>query len=555
MELHGENDFKIRTYQNAIQRLERVPNAIRELSEVELTAIDGIGKSIASFVASVSSNGESAELIELENNTPSGLLELMKFRGIGTKKLRTLWQEFGVTDKVQLKELVNSDRLLQAKGFGAKTIESLREIVEFAFASEGHIYYAEAEKIGHKILESLDNAFSEAQISFVGKMRRKWETIDNIEILIDQPLPRVRPILEAMDGLGQNKKKSGPFSWRGFTLGSPSVAISVYPSTPANFTRDLFLKTGSPEHINHEVDGEKLIDLVKKGDFNTEEAIYSTAGLNFCEPEIREGSWELALAKSGQVPQLLETSDLKGILHNHSRYSDGQNSLKEMAEACRDLGYEYLGISDHSKAASFYANGMFEERVAQQQKEIDQLNREMAPFRIFKGIESDILADGALDYDDETLRSFDFVVASIHSGLSMDKTKATERLLTAIANPFTTILGHMTGRILLERIGYPVDHEAIINACAEFGVVIEINSHPKRLDIDWRWVHKALDKGVLLSINPDAHEVAGYKDMYYGVCVSRKGGLTSKQTLNAMGLEEIKSYFTKRKKKTSSTTN
>ena len=219
-----------------------------------------------------------------------------------------------------------------------------------------------------------------------------------------------------------------------------------------------------------------------------------------------------------------------------------------MAEACRDLGYEYVGITDHSKAASFYANGLFEERVFKQQEEIDQLNNSMAPFKIFKGIEADILADGALDYDDKTLASFDFVVASIHSGLSMDKIKATERLITAIANPYTTILGHMTGRILLQRIGYPIDHEAIINACAEFNVVIEINSHPKRLDIDWRWVHKALDKGVMLSINPDAHEIAGYQDMYYGVCTGRKGGLSKEQTLNAMNLDEISRYFEERKR-------
>ena len=218
-----------------------------------------------------------------------------------------------------------------------------------------------------------------------------------------------------------------------------------------------------------------------------------------------------------------------------------------MAEACKNLGYEYLGMSDHSKAASFYANGLFEERVAQQQKEIDDLNEELKPFKIFKSIESDILADGSLDYDNETLKSFDFVIASIHSGLSMDKNKATERLITAIANPYTTILGHMTGRILLQRQGYPVDHEAIINACAEYGVIIEINAHPKRLDIDWRWVRKALDKGVMLSINPDAHEIVGYQDMYYGVCVGRKGGLTKEQTLNTMSLKAIETYFAQRK--------
>ena len=261
---------------------------------------------------------------------------------------------------------------------------------------------------------------------------------------------------------------------------------------------------------------------------------------------MREGFGEVAQAKEHKIPDLLENSDLKGILHNHSTYSDGKHSLRQMAEHCKSLGYEYLGISDHSRTAS-YAGGLEIEKVLKQHAEIDLLNQELAPFRIFKGIESDILADGSLDYPEDVLKSFDFIVSSVHSILNMEKRRATDRLIRAITNPFTTILGHPTGRLLLRREGYPVDHKAIIDACAAHHVVIEINANPWRLDLDWRWVRYAMDQGVKLSINPDAHEMDGYADMKYGVLVGRKGGLTKEMTLNALSREEIASYFAARK--------
>ncbi|NNM15678.1 MAG: PHP domain-containing protein, partial [Bacteroidia bacterium] len=236
-----------------------------------------------------------------------------------------------------------------------------------------------------------------------------------------------------------------------------------------------------------------------------------------------------------------------GILHNHSTYSDGQNSLQEMAEHCKELGFEYLGICDHSKSA-FYANGMSADTIKKQHKEIDELNKKLAPFKILKGIESDILHSGSLDYEDDVLASFDFIVASVHSGLKMDKEKATKRLITAIENPLTTILGHPTGRLLLAREGYPIDHKKVIDACAKNDVVIELNAHPYRLDLDWRWIQYALSKRVMISINPDAHHVDGYGDMYYGVCVARKGALGKAMTFNTKSLKEIEDYFQKRKK-------
>jgi len=279
--------------------------------------------------------------------------------------------------------------------------------------------------------------------------------------------------------------------------------------------------------------------------FSTEEEAYRHAGLAYIEPELREGSFEIGLAMENKLPKLVEMQDLRGILHNHSTYSDGKNTLEEMAVYCKELGFEYLGMSDHSRSA-FYASGLEANRVRDQQVEIDALNKKLAPFRIFKGIESDILPDGSLDYEDEVLASFDFIVASIHSVLNMDLQKATNRLLKAIKNPYTTMLGHPTGRLLLERKGYPIDHKTVIDACAEEGVIIEINAHPWRLDLDWRWVHYALEKNVMISINPDAHEKAGYHDMRYGLLVGRKGGLTKEMTFNALPVDAVAAHFEKR---------
>ena len=253
---------------------------------------------------------------------------------------------------------------------------------------------------------------------------------------------------------------------------------------------------------------------------------------------MREGVLEFDWVQKHQEADLVKLADLKGVLHNHSTYSDGKHTLEEMARYCQSLGYEYFGITDHSKSA-FYANGLVEDRIRQQHAEIDELNRKLAPFRVFKGIESDILTDGSLDYDEDVLKTFDFVIASVHSGLGMDEEKATKRLIRAVENPYTTILGHLTGRLLLRREGYPVDHRKVIDACVANGVIIEINASPWRLDIGWQWLPYCMEKGVMISINPDAHEKNGIHDMVYGVNVARKGGLIRAMTFNALPLAEV----------------
>jgi len=304
------------------------------------------------------------------------------------------------------------------------------------------------------------------------------------------------------------------------------------------------LQTGNEEHITAVLG--RINDEIDQP--ASEELIYTKAGLEFIKPELREGDTFIERAESNNLPQLISYNDLKGTLHNHSTWSDGVNTIEEMALYCRDtLKLEYLGMCDHSKSA-FYAKGLSIERVLQQQEEIDHLNKKLDGFKIFKGIESDILNDGSLDYPDEILKKFDFIVASVHSNLKMDEEKATARIIKAVENPYTTILGHPTGRLLLSRKGYPIDYKKVIDACAANNVVIEINANPLRLDLDWRWHQYALEKGVWLSVNPDAHRKEGFLDMHFGVLVARKGGLSKEMCLNALSLPEITQVFGKKNK-------
>lgn len=553
MELHGENDFKIKSYTNAIYNLERIDQKLAPLELADLEKIEGVGKSIAAAIYEINTTGKYTKLEELIEQTPAGLRKLMKLRGLGSKKLKTLWTELNIDSVESLEKAINEGALTKLKGFGAKTVDNISELIGFAKETEGWVHFAVAEQLANGIKEEVSKALPKAKIEFAGKLRRKWEVINQLEFVLGyDDFSKVNQAIDTIDSLSKTPEKCGPFTWRGITDTEDAVEVVIYLTPIEKFYSTLFLKTGAPQHLAKPFGETNLKEVASAQLYDSEQAIYSNLGLAYCEPEIREGTWELEPAQSNKLPNLLEFEDLKGVLHNHSTYSDGENTLEEMVDQCKKMGYTYLGISDHSKAAHFYANGMYEDTVKAQQEEIDKLNKELVPFKIFKGIEADILADGSLDYDTKTLSSFDFVVASIHSGLNMDEEKATQRLLTAIANPYTTILGHMTGRLLLMRKGYPVNHKAIIDACAEYNVIIEINAHPKRLDIDWRWVHYALEKGVTISVNPDAHAIDGFKDMYYGVCVGRKGGLTKEKTFNTWDVNKVDTYFKNRKEKISS---
>ncbi len=550
MELHDENPFKIRGYSNAVFNLEKVSSEIRKMSAEEISALEGIGKSMAANIMQLLDKGTFSALEDLKAATPAGVIEMLSIKGIGPKKIRTIWKELTIESMEALQLACEAGKIAGLKGFGDKTQATILEALKYRNANVGKLQYAEAEPLAEALIQHLKkNLAAGTQLSTLGAMRRLLEVIDNIELLagtIDY-----NSVVTAIEQSGfavADHKRSGPFSVRG-SFSSPFITFHIRLSSAEDFVKKQLLYSGSPLHLNQSLaDGVLLRDKLTERAFPSEKEAYAHAGLTYIEPELREGIFELPLALENRLPKLVEMADLRGILHNHSTYSDGKHSVEEMALYCKELGYEYLGMSDHSRSA-FYAKGLEANRVKDQQAEIDELNERIAPFRVFKGIESDILPDGSLDYENDTLASFDFVVSSIHSVLNMDLQKATTRLIKAIKNPFTTILGHPTGRLLLDRKGYPIDHKAVIDACAEEGVIIEINAHPKRLDIDWRWVNYAIEKGVLLSINPDAHEKDGYHDMRYGLLVGRKGGLTKEMTFNALSADEVAAHFEKRKKR------
>jgi len=551
MELHEENSFKIRSYQSALISLERGDQDIMSLSSVALSQIPGVGKSILEAIEQLKA-GESFDFLDqLLEKTPEGILEILQIKGLGPKKVKTLWEELGITSTHELMEACQSGKVAKIKGFGEKTQDTIIQNLEFKASNAGKWLYADIEETIENLNLSLKELYPTAEIALVGDFARKMEIIAEAEFLIGlDSLFGGKEKLKSMSSISWDLSQSSPFSWRG-TVTEVNLKVIAHFTTKKDFLWKKLSMIASSGHLAELVDEKETVsERIARKNYSSEAEFFELNGLQFIPEEMREGFGEVALAKANEILPLLQESDLKGILHNHSTYSDGKHSLKQMAEHCRDLGFEYLGISDHSRTA-FYAGGLEVEKVLKQHLEIDELNQEMAPFRIFKGIESDILADGKLDYPDEILAKFDFIVASIHSILTMDIRKATHRLITAIENPYTTILGHPTGRLLLRRAGYPIDHRAIIDACAKNNVVIEINANPWRLDLDWRWVRYAMDQGVKLSINPDAHEMDGYDDMKYGVFIGRKGGLTKAMTLNTFSGEEIATYFSERKSKLS----
>ncbi len=543
MELHNENAFKIRSVANAALKIDKLPYPLAGKSMEELDQIDGIGKSIATKVNELLQTGTLTDLEDLLGQTPAGVVDMLRIKGIGPKKVATIWHDLGIENIGELYYACNENRLVTAKGFGAKTQDEIRRILEFKMANNGKFLYAQAEPDAEYLLGQLKALFPEGLISVTGEYRRYDEIIKELTILVGTRDCQLGVNALAVTNLLQQQITEDSVI-RGITENGLSVAITVVEKRV--YYRELFLQTGSDDHVKAVT--ERISDDISMP--VNEELIYRKAGMNWIPPELRDGDGFIKAAETDTLPVLINYHDLNGTLHNHTNYSDGINTLKEMALYCRDeLRLQYLGVCDHSKSA-FYANGLSAERVLQQQTEIDQLNTTFAgDFHIFKGIESDILNDGSLDYPEDILQTFDFIVASVHSNLKMDEAKATTRLIKAIENPYTTMLGHPTGRLLLSRSGYPIDYKKVIDACAANRVIIEINANPLRLDLDWRWCQYAVSKGILLSINPDAHRVGGFTDMKYGVYVARKAGLSIKDCFNALPLAEVKSAFEAKKPK------
>lgn len=559
MEIHGQNPFRSKAIASAAYKINKLPFSVSDKTTEELSQTPGIGVSTANKITTILQTGDLPELAELLAITPAGIVDMLQIKGLGPKKIQVIWKELGLETVGEVYYACNENRLATAKGIGLKTQEQIKKAIEFTFANKGLFRYASAETVANQVFASIKARFQpDTLLSFTGEYRRKNETLNCIALLVDTDLKSLIEAINSLEGFTPISDQqvittlTEPLS--GFLTvdnqvlhyQSPTgIKFQFIASDKDDFYKNLLMTTGSSAHVK------ALIQLLNHPEsipaLKSEQEIYQAAGLEYIEPELRENLGEIELAGQKKLPKLITLEDLKGSLHNHSTYSDGVHTLREMALYAKDtLGLEYFGICDHSKIA-VYANGLSIERVQEQWEEIEKLNIELAPFRIFKGIESDILADGSLDYPNEILTQFDFVVASIHSNLKMDIEKATERLIRAIENPFTTILGHPTGRLLLAREGYAIDHKKVIDACAAHQVVIEINANPLRLDLDWRWHRYAVDKGVLLSINPDAHRTSGLHDMQYGVWVARKGGLSPAHCLNSYSVTEIAHYFSTKK--------
>jgi DNA polymerase (family 10) len=541
MELHDENPFKIKSVANAAFKVDKLPYPIASKTLAEIEQVDGLGKSIAGKIWEIIESNSLLDLSELLNKTPPGIVEMMRIKGLGPKKILIIWKELGIENVGELYYACNENRLIEAKGFGLKTQEEIKKTIEFNMASNGRFLYAQVESFAEALLNQIKTEIKPEHVWLTGQYRRRSEIIDSLDLIVVKELDHtILQKLESwdIDGLEIHGNQIKFQTEQG-------VIVHLHFVNNNELGWELILKTGNQEHVEILKSMLKGVDI----DGKTESEIYELAGIPYIEPELREGDNEFKLVKSNSLPQLIEYSDLRGSLHNHSNWSDGVHTLEEMALFCKnELKLEYLGICDHSKSA-FYANGLNETRISAQQREIDELNKKLSPFKIFKGIESDILYDGSLDYSDEVLGSFDFIVASVHSVLNMNELKATERLIKAIENPYTTILGHPTGRLLLSRSGYPIDHKKVIDACAANQVIIEINANPLRLDLDWRWHQYAISKGVMLSINPDAHRKEGFNDMKFGTLIARKGGLSKENCLNAMNFEQISIFFEQKKKK------
>lgn len=548
--LHEANPSQIRHYTNAAFFLEKLNQKVTSLNTEELSHLPGISPGLVGLIEEVKHTGTLERLQELQAATPTGVWDMLDVPGLGPKKVRVLWKESGIQDLEELKEACQHGQVEKLPGFGKKTQEAILKSLLERTQYQHLIHYATALQYATILEEDFKEAFPTLMMSLVGEMRRKVETISCIQWLVaSTDTPAIINWLNSYPLIRQEKLISGPFAWRGHGTDN-LLPIQVLFCKPAGFFQQLVMQTGSPQHLALPLEDGQVFGVIvtQASDATSEADIYRAANLPFVPPELREGLVEQTWIAAG-APPLIELADLQGILHVHTTYSDGKDSLENMVNCCQQLGYSYIGITDHSQTAA-YAGGLRPHTVRKQHQHIDQLNQELAPFKIFKGIESDILADGSLDYTDEILAQFDFIIASIHSGFNMSQAAATERLIKAISNPFTTILGHPTGRLLLRRKGYAIDHHAVIDACAAYGVVLEINASPWRLDIDWHWVPYALQKGVKLSINPDAHSPHEFANMLYGVAVARKGGLTKAHTFNALYQAEMISYLQARKTKT-----
>jgi len=530
MEIHAENSFKTKSYSIAAFNIEKLPAQLTDMPAEKIISIKGFGESTARKIDEIIKTGELKALRDYIEKTPPGVIEMLNIKGIGPKKISTIWKEMGVESVGELLYACEENRLLLYKGFGEKTQDTVREAIEFYQKNQGSHLYAEVETYAWKIDQKLKEQFKEEKFEFTGAFRRQMEIINELEWITT-----CQPVLLESFFVANDFTNQGQIGNVISFKGQENVLLKFRFNEESTSYQELFCSSCSEIFLSEwkEDFGETSYINIK----NEEEA-FTNNNLPFIPAYAREKK----IRRDFQRSKIVQPSDVNALIHSHSKWSDGTESLESMARECIRRGWEFMVISDHSKTA-IYANGLIEERVVAQHGEIDELNEKLKPFKIFKSIECDILNDGTLDYNDKVLASFDLVITSIHANLKMNEEKAMMRLLRAIENPYTTILGHMTGRLLLSRPGYPVNHEKIIEACAKNQVAIELNAHPRRLDMSWEWIDEAVDAGVYISIDPDAHSLNGFDDVRYGTFVAQKAALPKEKNLSSFSLKEFEDYL------------
>ena len=544
MDIHGENSFKSKSYSIAAYHIEKIPEPLAGIEKDKIAGLKGIGDSSAKKIIELLETGKLQILQEIIERTPAGILEMMNIKGIGPKKIFIIWKEMEIESIGELLYACQENRLKLYKGFGEKTQQNIIDNIQFYLNNQGSFLYQQAELFVPQIKAYLEKLFSPGKVFLTGNFLRQIEIIDELEFVVNSSNDLIKPKFQSAFPPELLEEKPDCLLYK-LTNG---LRLRLYTGTD-NIQERIFFKSGATEFTDAFAASFPFFNF-NSSDAADDKSIFSLAGIHYIPPFLRETATILELAKREVLPEVIQADDIKAIIHCHSNWSDGNDSIEAMAVAAAKKGFEYLVISDHSKAA-FYAQGLSEDRIKEQHLYIDELNHKLAPFKIFKSIECDILNDGNLDYTDNILSTFDLVITSVHSNLKMTEEKAMLRLIKAIENPYCTILGHMTGRLLLSRKGYPVDHKRIIDACAANNVVIELNAHPRRLDIDWRFIKYALEKNVLISIDPDSHAIEGYDDIRYGILVAQKAMLTKKQNLSSFSLPEFENFlaFQKLKRK------
>lgn len=525
MQLKGENPFKIRAFEKAADLLEGRTDLTEIAKAGRLTDIDGVGKGIAEVLTAFLVHGKTPAIDELKASIPPGLIELTEIPGLGPKKAMQLIDELQIQTRSELEYACRENRLTNLKGFGAKLQTKILEGIQFLNSTSGQIRLSDGFQLAKKLLPLLEewSGVSHGKVLEAGMLRRRMEVLSSLDFLIVTPKGDavLKACLEKLDRWKAEEKVS--------------VAIHLHVTDEAHLGWAWVQASSSEDHWAG-------LGRPERFAVATEEQFYAKLGLPWIPPEARETGEEIRLAKSGKLDGLVGFDSLQGVFHNHTTRSDGADSLEDMVRAAKNLGFRYIGISDHSQSA-FYAQGLKESDLEEQEKEVRRVQELFPDVKIFWGVESDILADGALDYPKKWLDRFDFVIASIHSRFQMDRAAMTDRIVKAIQNPATTMLGHATGRLLLGRKGYELDMEKIISEAAKHQVAIEINANPHRLDIDWRWGNALRQAGTLVCVNPDAHAKEELEYAQYGIAIARKALLPSSMVLNTRSTADVQAWI------------